>query len=148
VDYYELLGLKKTATEAEIRAAFRKLALKFHPDRNPGREAAERFKRITEAYEVLSDESKRAVYDRGGVGATAGYSGEDDFTRMFDMMGKVFSGGAFKDIFTATTTEGKKVPKKDRCKNCGGSGKVGGNFGFFAFQIACPVCLGSGKGKK
>jgi molecular chaperone DnaJ len=69
-DYYELLGLKKTASEAEIKKAFRKFARKYHPDVNPGDKASEsKFKEISEAYEVLSDPKKRQQYDQFGHAA-------------------------------------------------------------------------------
>lgn len=65
-DYYKILGVQKTANEKEIKKAFRKLALKYHPDKNKEKDAEEKFKDIAEAYEVLSDKEKRAKYDRGG----------------------------------------------------------------------------------
>ncbi|HLM59670.1 MAG TPA: DnaJ domain-containing protein, partial [Pyrinomonadaceae bacterium] len=78
-DYYEILGISKTATEAEIKAAYRKLAIKHHPDKNPDDHTAEeKFKEAAEAYSVLSDAQKRAAYDRfghQGVGAGAGGAG-------------------------------------------------------------------------
>src|SRR5207247_9311742 len=82
-DYYEVLGVVRTATEQEIKSAYRKLALQFHPDRNPGnKEAEEQFKEAAEAYSILSDGQKRAQYDRfghAGVGSSAGggFSGFD-----------------------------------------------------------------------
>ncbi len=81
-DYYEILGVSKDATDADIKSAYRKLALKYHPDRNPGdkKEAGERFKEVSEAYAVLSDSQKRAQYDRfGHAGIDSRYSAEDIF---------------------------------------------------------------------
>ena len=85
-DYYEVLGVKKTSTEDEIKKAYRKLAMKHHPDRNPGnKQAEERFKDINEAYAVLSDKKKRAQYDQfGPSGFSQRYSQEDIF-RGFDI---------------------------------------------------------------
>lgn len=84
-DYYQILGVPKGASQAEIKKAFRKLAFQHHPDRNPGREreAAERFKEISEAYGVLGDENKRRQYDRGGPFAGA-YSQDDIFRQTFN----------------------------------------------------------------
>lgn len=114
-DYYEVLGVKKTATEEEIKKAYRKLALKYHPDRNPGnkKEAEERFKDINEAYAVLSDKEKRGQYDQfGPSGFSQRYSQEDIF-RGFDLndiLGNIFGRasrggrvryGGFDDLFGA-----------------------------------------------
>src|SRR3989338_5433765 len=80
-DYYEALGLSRSASQEEIKKAYRKSALKYHPDRNPGdKEAEKQFKRISEAYEVLSDDKKRQLYDQYGAdavqgGASAGMGG-------------------------------------------------------------------------
>jgi molecular chaperone DnaJ len=95
-DYYQTLGVEKSADAAAIKSAFRKLAMKYHPDRNPGDEEAEKkFKEIGEAYEVLSDEQKKAAYDRFGHAAfqNGGMGGGPGG------MGGGFSSGAFSDIF-------------------------------------------------
>src|SRR5678816_2184778 len=92
-DYYEILGVTKTATEVEIKKAYRKLAVQYHPDKNPGDHTAEeKFKECAEAYAVLSDSQKRAAYDRfGHAGVGAGAGGFDPgFTNIediFDMFG-------------------------------------------------------------
>ena len=93
-DYYEVLGVQKTASEAEIKSAYKKLAIKYHPDRNPGdKEAEEKFKEAAEAYEVLHDPQKRQMYDRFGHEGVSGAAGGAGFTNAED----IFS--AFGDIF-------------------------------------------------
>jgi molecular chaperone DnaJ len=98
-DYYEALGVEKTAGAAEIKKAYRKLAAQYHPDRNPGDAAAEeRFKEAAEAYAVLSDPDKRARFDRfghGGLGAAGGFSGFDPqtFGDFADVLGDLFGFG-------------------------------------------------------
>ncbi|MCC2097533.1 MAG: DnaJ domain-containing protein, partial [Hyphomicrobiales bacterium] len=92
-DYYELLGVGRSADEKELKSAFRKLAMKYHPDRNPDDKASEaKFKEINEAYEVLRDSQKRAAYDQFGHAAFenggAGFGGAGGF-----------GGGGFSDIF-------------------------------------------------
>ena len=107
-DYYEVLGLQKGASEDEIKKAFRKMAMKYHPDRNPGdKEAEEKFKEVNEAYSVLSDPDKKSKYDRfghagvdpnagfggaGGFGGFGGYGGAGGFEDIFDMFGNMFGG--------------------------------------------------------
>ncbi len=104
-DYYEVLGVSRTATEQEIKSAYRKLALQYHPDRNPEPGAEEKFKEATEAYSVLCDSAKRVQYDRfghAGVGA-GGFGGAgfdptifQDFADLSDVFGSIFG---FGDIF-------------------------------------------------
>jgi molecular chaperone DnaJ len=103
-DYYEILGIDKDADKAEIKKAYRKLALKYHPDKNPDKSAEEKFKEISEAYAVLYDDEKRRLYDQyGHVGIDQNYSSEDifrgaDFSDIFRGMGFDFDFG-FNDIF-------------------------------------------------
>lgn len=101
-DYYEVLGLSKDASEAEIKKAYRKLAIKYHPDKNPGdTEAEAKFKEAAEAYEVLSDSQKRQRYDRfghagmgGAAGGGGGFGGGMSMDDIFEQFGDIF-GGAF-----------------------------------------------------
>ncbi len=100
-DYYEVLGVAKNAGVDEIKKAYRKLALKYHPNRNPGdKESEEKFKEATEAYEVLSDSKKRATYDQfGHSGLGGGFDWTQDFSRVRtdfgDIFGDLFRGGSF-----------------------------------------------------
>jgi molecular chaperone DnaJ len=104
-DFYSLLGLPRDCTEAEVKKAYRKLAMEFHPDRNPSPQAEARFKEITEAYEVLRDPQKRAAYDRygkAGVGAGAGGFGfhHVDLSEALNIFMRDFGGlGGFESIF-------------------------------------------------
>src|SRR3972149_7122800 len=105
-DYYETLGVPRNATPEEVKKAFRRLAMKYHPDRNKSHDAHDRFKAINEAYEVLSDPERRAMYDRfGHAGA------EQAFARGFEG----FSFGGFGDIFDAFfggTTARRRPPRR------------------------------------
>lgn len=102
-DYYDVLGVSKNADDREIKKAYRKLAMKHHPDKNPDDpKAEERFKEISEAYEILSDDQKRAAYDRyghgafaqgGGGGASGGFGGGDPFDIFREAFGDFFGGG-------------------------------------------------------
>lgn len=103
-DFYEILGIDRSASEADIKKAYRKLALKYHPDKNPGdKEAEEKFKEAAEAYEVLSDPNKKARYDQyghAGLGGAGGFGGggmnmEDIFAQFGDIFGGAFGGGSF-----------------------------------------------------
>ena len=103
-DYYEILGIDKSASQAEIKKAYRKQAIKYHPDKNPDNEEAEaKFKEAAEAYEVLSDENKKARYDQFGHQAFEGAGGfggggmnmDDIFSQFGDIFGGAFGGGGF-----------------------------------------------------
>lgn len=131
-DYYEILGVAKTATVDEIKRAYRTLALKHHPDRVPAeqkKEAEEKFKEISEAYAVLTDEKKRAAYDQyGHAGFDQRYSTEDifrgaDFSSIFKDMG--FGGSIFEDLFGGADVFG----------GGGGGGRRGGRGADLEFEL-------------
>ena len=98
-DYYEVLGVPRGADERQIKTAYRALAMKFHPDRNPGAEAEEKFKEASEAYEVLSSADKRRIYDHAGFDGLRGQGGgsppgaEEIFSSFGDIFGDLFGGG-------------------------------------------------------
>lgn len=104
-DYYEILGISKNASKTEIKKVYRKLALKYHPDKNPDKDAEEKFKEISEAYAVLYDDEKRKLYDMyGHAGIDQRYSSEDifrgaDFGDIFRGMGFDFGFSGIEDIF-------------------------------------------------
>ena len=163
-DYYEDLGVSRDAGSEEIGRAFRKLAAKYHPDRNPGdKQAEEHFKRIAEAYNVLSDPKSRAAYDRGGsrqVEADTGFHGfdttEDIFSAFGDIFGDLFgermrrraapAAGETYEVELALSpweaesgthkTVGVELPAA--CEECGGTGARRGS------SRDCPTCHGSG----
>lgn len=109
-DYYELLGVSRTATKDEIKKAYRELAFKYHPDRNKAPDAADKFKEISEAYAVLSDDEKRTQYDRFGRSGIYERYSEEDIFRGFDF-GDIFGRGfgGFESIF-----EGFFGPRRER----------------------------------
>ncbi|WP_294945980.1 molecular chaperone DnaJ [Sulfurivirga sp.] len=163
--YYEVLQISRNASEAEIKKAYRKLAMRYHPDRNPGdKEAEERFKEITEAYEVLSDPQKRAAYDQfghAGVDPNAAGSGGGGFGGGFsdifdDLFGDIFGGGrrsgprpgrdlqydleiTLEQAVFGSTVE-IRIPRHEPCSECGGSGAARPDA-----VRTCATCGGSGK---
>ena len=107
-DYYEVLGLARSATGDEIKRAFRKLAMEFHPDRNAEAGAEARFKEINEAYEVLSDPDKRAAYDRFGHAGLNGQFG----ARGFEGFGPFGGFGDIFDAFFGATQARRREPRR------------------------------------
>ena len=169
-DFYEILGIAKTATPEDIKAAYRKLALKYHPDRNPGnKESEEKFKEAAEAYEVLSDTQKRQQYDQFGHNGPqmGGFEGhgmnmDDIFENFSDIFGDIFGGqqkrrkrggptpkrghDLSKEV-AITLQESFLGTKKDItyyhfvvCASCSGKGMPAG-----ASAQPCPQCHGSGQ---
>jgi molecular chaperone DnaJ len=169
LDFYEVLGVTRSAADGEIKSAYRKLALKYHPDRNPGDHAAEeKFKEAAEAYAILADGDKRAAYDRfghAGVGQT-GPQGFDpsvfsDFGDILGGLGDIFGFGdafggrragprrgadlrydleiAFEEAAKITERQ-IRIPREETCTTCKGSGSASG-----AGPEQCPQCRGLGQ---
>jgi molecular chaperone DnaJ len=115
-DFYEILGVNKSATAEEIKKAYRKVAIQYHPDKNQGDKAAEeKFKEAAEAYEILSNPEKRSKYDRfGHAGGNAGFGGHDmNMEDIFSQFGDVFGGGgAFESFFGGGGSRGGKRQRK------------------------------------
>jgi molecular chaperone DnaJ len=166
-DYYEILGVERTSSEAEVKSAFRKLAMKYHPDRNPGdKESEHRFKEINEAYDVIKDADKRAAYDRyghaafeQGTGGPAGFGADfastfsDIFDDLFGMTGRRGRPGGRErgadlrynmEITLGEAFAGKtaqiRIPTSVTCEACSGTGAKAGSK-----PKACPTCGGYGK---
>lgn len=168
-DYYETLGVARNASDEEIKKAYRRLAMKLHPDRNPDdKSAEEKFKEAKEAYEVLSDARKRSAYDQFGhagvdtgaaAGAGAAYGRGAGFTDIFsDVFGDIFGGGragagavhagadlrynldiSLEDAVHGTTVN-IRIPAQAPCRACGGSGAKPGTK-----PVVCPTCSGQGQ---
>ncbi len=116
-DYYEILGVDRSATKEQISEAYRKLALKYHPDRNPGDETAiARFKEAAEAFEVLNHAEKRAKYDRYGFQGLQGGEAPHfrDVGDIFEAFGDVFGEGLFGDLFRRRPRPGTAGPQRRR----------------------------------
>lgn len=161
LDYYEVLEVTRTSDKESIKKSYRKLALKYHPDRNPDdKDAEERFKLINEAYEVLSDENKRAIYDRYGKEGLNGSGGAQGFGDIFEGFGSIFEsffgGGStrtkkgedphalqelhlsFKEAVFGCTKTIKNIYKVS-CQKCNGTGAKDGKL------QTCSTCRGEGK---
>ena len=166
-DYYQILGIGRNATEEEIKKSYRQLALKYHPDRNPGDKAAEeKFKEASEAYEVLRDPEKRRLYDQYGHEGLrdSGFTGFRDFGDIFGAFGDIFEDlFGFRDprrgrsavqagsdrrfdleinfLDAARGTEVTvEIPRNVNCHTCHGSGVRPGSR-----KTVCPVCGGRGQ---
>lgn len=151
-DYYEILEITRTSDKESIKKAYRKMALKYHPDRNPNdKDAEEQFKRINEAYEVLSDDSKRQIYDKYGKeglqnSGFSGFSGRD-FSDIFGDLGSIFEsafGGGFgfssqrsKGAYNLDEIIGLELSFKEAVFGCK---KEIHN----SFKVACGDCKGTG----
>lgn len=167
--YYEVLEVERTANDGALKTSFRKLAMKWHPDRNPGdKESEHRFKEINEAYEVLKDPQKRAAYDRfghaafeqGGAGAGAGGFGADFASTFSDIFDDLFGMGArrgrgnrsergadlrynmeidLEEAYAGKTAQ-VRIPTSVTCESCSGTGAKAGSR-----PKACPHCGGTGR---
>jgi len=168
-DFYETLRVSRNADEKELKAAFRKLAMQYHPDRNPGNpEAEQKFKEVNEAYETLRDPQKRAAYDRfghdafqnGGMGGARGGFNAGGFSDIFeDIFGDIMGGGrgrrsggrergadlrynmeiTLEEAFTGKTAQ-IHVPTSVSCTECSGSGAKPGSS-----PVQCKMCNGVGR---
>jgi len=166
-DYYKVLGVSMDASEVEIKKSYRKVAMQYHPDRNPGdKEAEEKFKTASEAYEVLRDPEKRQIYDRYGIEGLkgTGFTGFRGFEDIFSSFGDIF-----EDFFGFNTSQRRRtravqgsdlrydlkisfydaafgkeseieIPKKVLCEVCSGTGAKSGTYPTY-----CPNCKGSGQ---
>ncbi|MGO4107264.1 molecular chaperone DnaJ [Paenibacillus sp. YAF4_2] len=167
-DYYEVLGLSKSASDDEIKKAYRQLARKYHPDVNKEADAETKFKEVKEAYDVLSDDGQRARYDQfghvdpnQGMGGAGGFSGNGDFGGFGDIFDMFFGGGGGgrrdpnapqrgNDLQYSMTIEFKEavfgketeitIPRTESCDTCVGTGAKPGTK-----PETCSVCRGSGQ---
>ena len=175
-DYYDVLGVSSSASKEELKKAYRKLAMKYHPDRNPDdAQAAEKFKELSEAYEILSDDNKKQAYDNfGHDGVNSSFSSSQGAADAFsDIFGDIFSdifggssGGRASsrgadlsynlEVSLEDAVFGKslniEIPSQERCNGpwnrcsyCGGAGVIRQQQGFFSMQQTCPQCRGEGE---
>ena len=115
-DYYEILGVVKTAPGEEIKKAYRKVAIKYHPDKNPDDPTAEdKFKEAAEAYEVLSDPDKRARYDRFGHQGMGGGGGAQNMEDIFSQFGDIFGGSGFEGFFGGGRSQASACARVPTC---------------------------------
>lgn len=166
-DYYEVLGVDRNASDADLKKAYRRLAMKYHPDRNSeDAEAVERFKEAKQAFEVLKDSKKRAAYDQfghagvNGQAGSGGFGGGADINDIFgDVFGDIFGGGrgrggsrvyrgddlqynleiSLEEAVGGTSTQ-IRVPTLQGCDTCDGSGAKRGTS-----PSSCPTCHGAGQ---
>jgi len=166
-DYYKILGVSRSASEEEIKKAYRKVAMQYHPDRNPGvHEAEDKFKTASEAYEVLRDPQKREIYDQYGIEGLrgTGFTGFRGFEDIFSTFGDIFEG-----FFGFGTSPGRRtrarqgadlrydlkisfydaafgkeeeieIPRRGACEACQGTGAKPGTS-----AVHCPQCKGAGQ---
>jgi molecular chaperone DnaJ len=166
-DYYEVLGVDRSADAQALKRAYRKLAMDYHPDRNPSADAAEKFKEINQAYEVLTDDQKRQAYDRfghagvDGAGAASGFDGFTHFDGFGDVFDAFFGGGSrggrrrrgpargadlrynlrltFEEAVFGVEKE-VEFERPERCSRCAGKGAEPGTE-----LVTCPECNGAGE---
>ena len=188
-DYYEVLGVDRSATPEQIAEAYRKAALRYHPDRNPNDpDAVAKFKEASEAFEVLSKPEKRAAYDRyGHAGVEGGVPQFHDVNDIFEAFSDIFSDSLFGELFglgrgrrrahrgadvrcqvtldlveaargctktveiqrrefceTCGGSGARPGTRPEKCRYCGGRGRVVQSTGIFSLQTTCPACHGSG----
>jgi molecular chaperone DnaJ len=167
-DYYEILGVSRTASPEELKAAFRRLARQYHPDVNKAEDSEERFKEVNEAYAVLSDQDKRAAYDRFGHAGVRGAGGMPDFSTDFGNIADIFEEFFGMGGFGRTSNRSRRVPRRgadlqykveltfeeavfgiekeievtrdEVCSTCQGSGAESGSS-----PVRCASCNGSGE---